>query len=169
MTRDYRIYGFAIGDNIEVTLPGGEKEYYTITRVDDLIYPKTFSAIGAGDTMTFTEVTDLDPPTGMLYQINGIEVLSNVKVYIKQPAAVNRWGPIKAPEAGYLTDRNSPEASPKLISLFCLEENPPNVQIKNDTDISIAPKLRFLGWSYTIAKIAKPTIYTPLQIGGITR
>ena len=158
--------GFAIGDKIAVKFPGTTQEkYYEITQRDTIFYVSSHSAVAAGSTSSYTSVSDLDPPTGQLYQIYKIKLVKgNVKVYIKQPAATNRWGTNKSPEAGYLT----PYFDEAEVNLFIMQDYPPSVQIKNDTDVSITPVLRWFGWRYAIKELpTKPEIYTKIQIGGI--
>jgi len=161
--------GLRPGDNVEVRLAGTKTvKYYRITNRDTIFYLDKHSTLAAGGTESYAEVTDLDPPTGQLYQIYNIWISGNVKVYLKQPAATNRWGTNKAPEAGLLTDRISPIKNGMLVNLWIMEDYPPNVQIKNDTNVSITPVLYWIGWRYSLEEISKPDVYTQIVVGGLS-
>ncbi|RLF35618.1 MAG: hypothetical protein DRM99_04320, partial [Thermoplasmata archaeon] len=60
--------GFAIGDNIAIQ-QGDTIKYYQITNRDTIFYHYTFDSVSAGDNSGYVEISDLNPPTNMLYQI----------------------------------------------------------------------------------------------------
>ncbi|RLF61207.1 MAG: hypothetical protein DRN25_00900 [Thermoplasmata archaeon] len=159
--------GLAIGDYIEVRVAGSpEVKYYKILNRDPIMFVNVHSALSAGATETYTEISDLDPPDGEIYQIYAILVRGNVKVYIKQPPAVDRFGTNRSPTGGYLTDRISPVSSGKIINLWITKNNAPSVQIENPTNVTITPKLYWFGWKYKVEEVKyKPEIYTPIIIG----
>lgn len=164
MPEDYITKGFRIGDNVAIKI-GDAIRYYEITHKDPILYVDDHSALAAAGTESYTEIGNLDPPVGQLYQFNRIILVrGNVKVYVKQPAATNRFGVNKSPEGGYLTD----EFDEMSLNLFCIEDYPPNVQIKNDTMSSITPRLRWHGYRYQTREIKeKPTPVTPIRVGGL--
>jgi len=158
-----------VGDNLEVVFIGGQRKYYTITGVDDIFYRDEHSALSAGSTESYTEISELDPPTGQLYWIGRIETESNVKIYIKQPAATNRWGTNKAPEGGMLISDSTPILAGRKISLWIAENYPPSVQLKNDTNITITPVLYWIGKRFAVKELKEiPSVYKTVKIGGIT-
>jgi len=158
-----------IGDNLKVVYVGGEEKFFTITALDDIFYRDAHSTLPAGETETYAEISDLDPPTGQLYFIYKIETESNVKIYLKQPAATNRWGTNKAPEGGLLIDLTATILNGRRVNIWIAEDYPPNVQIVNDTNVTITPVLWWKGRRFGVKEIteeeAKP--YTPVRIGGI--
>ncbi len=165
MTYDMMEKWFRLGDNVSIRTPGGGVRYYEITGKDPIFYVHDHDLVAAGGTQSYAEITNLDPPINQLYQFNRIIlVVGNVKVFIKQPAATNRFGTNKSPEGGYL----SMEYDEMKVELFALENFPPNVQIVNGTLSSITPRLRWHGYRYTIkelpTKLGKPGKFTPITL-----
>ncbi len=104
MPYDYQTKGFRIGDNVAVKI-GSAIHYYKITHRDSIFYVQTHSAIAAGATQSYAEITNLDPPKYQLYQLKNLRLVrGNVQVYLKQPASTNRFGTNRSPDGGYLTD-----------------------------------------------------------------
>ena len=108
--------GLKILDNIRVVIAGDEHFYKVVNR-DTLFYRDEHHALAAGDTESYTEITPLNPPTGQLYQIYGIEISGNVEIFMKQPAATNRWGTQRSPEGGPLSDNMSPKHVPEFLNI----------------------------------------------------
>ncbi len=159
--------GLRVGDNVAITEIGGtEQRYYEIVNRDTIFLVDSHSALATGTTEDYTEYTNLDPPSNQLYQIYKVELAEgNVDVYIKQPAATNRWGTNRSPEGGYLDD----EHDTAIVNIWITEDYPPNVKLVNNTNVSVTAKLRWWGWRYQVKKIEKPTKFTPVQIGGLGR
>ena len=164
MPYDYLTKGFRIGDNVGIK-NGEAITYYTITHKDSIFYVQTHSAIAAGATQSYAEITNLDPPKYQLYQLTNLKLVrGNVSVYVKQPASTNRFGTNRSPDGGYLTD----EYDNMNINLFVMEDYPPNVQIVNNSLVSTTPRLRWLGHRYQIVELPqKPEKFTPIGIGGL--
>jgi len=161
-----------IGDNLKVIYVGGEVKYYTITGIDDIKLRDEHSSLSAGSTESYAEVTELDPPLGQLYWIYRISSRHNVKIYLKQPAATNRWGTNTAPEGGMLTDLTGPIIpvidESKNCSIWIAKNYPPCVQLVNDTDVTITPVLWWIGKRFSVQELPKPpAIFTIVKIGGI--
>lgn len=165
--------GLRINDNIRIEVAGGTEYFYKVTARDTLFLSDTRASIASGAVQTYAEITNLNPPLGQLYQVNRIMTDSNIKVFVKQPAATNRWGTVRSPEGGYLTEEMSDisNTSGEYVNLWVIDEYPPNVQINNDTNVAIAPVLKWFGWRYTISKYpGKPEgPLTPIFIGGINQ
>ena len=159
--------GLKILDNIRVVIAGTEKFYKVVNR-DTLFYRDEHDDLAAGDTESYTEITPLNPPTGQLYQIYGIEISGNVEIFLKQPAATNRWGTQRSPEGGTLSDNLSPKHAPEFLNLWILKDYPPNIQNRNNTNVTINPVLYWMGWRYSLVELtAKPQVYTPVTVVGI--
>lgn len=158
--------GFSIGDNVAVKI-GETLAFYNITNRDNIQFVDDESnAISAGSTESYTERTQLDPPSDQMYQLYRIEFIKgNVKVQLKQPASTNRFGVEKSPEGGYITDRNDNVP----LNLFVLENYPPNLQVINGTRVSITPKFRWHGWRYMIKTIPQPQQFTIVNALGLSR
>jgi len=161
--------GLRIGDNIEVRI-GTQYKYYKIKNRDPIFYTYTASSSVAAGTSspTYTELSDLDPPSLQIYQFYAVMPDCNIKVYIKQPASTNRWGTNKTPTAGYITDRDSPVSGSLYVNFWVVEDYPPNIGFANPLNVSVTPKVRFYGWRYEIVPLStKPTVYTPVSVMGI--
>jgi hypothetical protein len=157
-----------IGDNLKVIYIGGEEKFFTVTAIDDIFYRDAHSALSAGATESYAEVSDLDPPTGQLYWIGRVETECNVKIYLKQPAATNRWGTNKAPEGGLLFANAAPILAGRQIDIWIAEDYPPNVQLINDTNVSITPVLWWIGKRFAVKETTRPPVFTTIRIGGIS-
>ncbi len=161
--------GFALGDNICLRI-GGVKKFYTITNRDTIFLQETQDEIAADSTDSYDEVTNLNPPHGQLYSIFKIYVDGNIKLYIKQPAATNRWGTQRSPAGGFLNDRISGVKGGMYLNLHFTIDNPPSVQLVNEQNIAITPKIWYIGWRYAIEELtSKPPQFTQITISGIAQ
>ena len=158
--------GFAIGDNVAFRIGGTLRHYHIINR-DTIFYIDDHDSLAADSTETYDEISDLNPPHGQLYAIYKICIDGNVKLYIKQPAATNRWGTQRSPQGGFLTDRTSGLLCGQHTNLYFTIDNPPSVQLVNFTNVAIIPKLYWFGWRYQIEEISEPSEYTIITIGGL--
>lgn len=161
--------GFAIGDNICIKI-GGTKKYYVVTNRDNMFYLDEADAVAANTTDTYSELTNLNPPHGQLYQVYKIWIDGNVYLYLKQPAATNRWGTQRSPEGGFINDRISGVKGGMYVNLFFTIDNPPSIQLVNQQPISITPKIWYIGWRYAIEALpSKPNTFTEITISGIAQ
>jgi len=161
--------GFALGDNICIRI-GGTKKYYIVTNRDNLFYLDEPAAVGAESTATYNEITNLNPPHGQLYQVYKVWIDGNVYLYLKQPAATNRWGTQRSPEGGFLNDRTSGVKGGMYTDLWFTIDNPPSIQLRNIQPVSITPKIWYIGWRYAIEELpGKPSQFTEVTISGIAQ
>ncbi|GAH26351.1 unnamed protein product, partial [marine sediment metagenome] len=94
----------------------------------------------------------------------------NVFLYLKQPAATNRWGTQRSPEGGFLTERISGIKGGMYTNLFFTIDNPPSIQLKNIQPVEITPKIWYIGWRYAIEELLnKPENFTEVSISGIAQ
>ena len=163
MQKDLRI-----GDNLRLIMVGGEEKFYSITGVDEIRYKDTHSALAAGGTETYAEVSDLDPPVGQICLIRTVETDCNIAIYLKQPASTNRLGTNKSPDGGLLNYRSASIMNSSPINFWLTENYAPNVQIVNNTNVSITPILWWIGVRFSVRTIAKPAVYTTVKVGGIS-
>jgi hypothetical protein len=160
--------GLRVGDNVAIREVGGEEiRYYQIINRDTIFLLDAHDSLATAGTEDYTEYTNLDPPADQLYQIYQVELAEgNVDVYIKQPAATNRWGTNRSPTGGYLDD----EHDIADVDIWITEDYPPAVKIVNNTGVTITPKLRWWGWKYLLKILPRaPATYTPINIGGLAR
>jgi len=161
--------GFAISDNICIRI-GGTKKYYTVTNRDCLFYLHEHDAVAESSTNTYAEITNLNPPHGQLYQIYKIWIDGNVYLYVKQPAATNKFGTQRSPEGGFLNDRTSGTKGGMYVNLFFTIDNPPSIQLRNIQPVEITPKVWYIGWRYAIEELpTKPATFTEITISGISQ
>jgi len=161
--------GFALGDCVCIRI-GGTKKYYTVTNRDNLFYLDEPAAVAAESTATYSEITNLNPPHGQLYQVYKIWIDGNVYLYLKQPAATNRWGSQRSPEGGFLNDRTSGLKGGMYTDLWFTIDNPPSIQLRNIQPVSITPKIWYIGWRYAIEALpSKPATFTEVTISGIAQ
>jgi hypothetical protein len=161
--------GFGIGDNICIRI-GGTKKYYKVTNRDNLFYLDQPAAIAADTTATYAEVTNLNPPHGQLYQVYKVWIDGNVYLYLKQPAATNRWGTQRSPEGGFINDRTSGVKGGMFTDLWFTIDNPPSIQLVNQQPVSITPKIWYIGWRYAIEELrSMPATFTEVTISGIAQ
>ena len=147
------------------------KKYYKITQRDTIFLPVEKDAIAAGATDIYEEETVLNPPTNQFYQVYKIMIDGNVQLYMKQPAATNRWGTQRSPAGGYLTDRTSGLLGGQKLNMYMTMDNPPSIQLVNQTRVSVTPRIYYFGWRYSIVQIEKPPEgqYTPILVGGLAQ
>ena len=161
--------GFALGDCVCIRI-GGTKKYYTVTNRDNLFYLDEADAIAADTTDTYSELTNLNPPHGQLYAVYKIWIDGNVELFLKQPAATNRWGSQRSPEGGLLNDRTSGVKGGMYTNLYFTIDNPPSIQLVNRQPVSITPKIWYIGWRYAIEELSiKPSQFTEITISGISQ
>lgn len=160
--------GLRVGDNVGIREVGGAiTRYFKVINRDTIFLVDTHAALATGSTEDYTEYTNLNPPIDQLFQIYKLELAEgNVDVYLKQPAATNRWGTNRSPTGGYLDD----EHDTALVDIWMTEDYPPAVKLVNNTDVTVTPKLRWWGWKYLLESLPqKPTTFTPINIGGLAR
>lgn len=165
-----RIEGLRVGDNVAIRYASGNTvQYYSIINRDTLFYPDAHAALAAGATESYAEVTNLNPPTLQLYQMYSAMIDGNVRMYLKQPASTNRWGTNTSPAGGYLTDVLSAMGNKQIINIWIVKDYPPNVQLVNNTDVSITPNLMWFGWRYQLKALNQaPAICTTVNVGGLS-
>lgn len=168
--------GLAIGANVAVRI-GTEKKYFKITNRDTFFLRDNHSALAKASIESYVEITNLDPPSGQLYQIYSGVIDGNLEVQLKQPAATNRWGTHRSPTGGYLLDKVSSFGSGELLNVWVLKDYPPNVQLYNGTNVTIkVPTIWWVGWRYDVELLAteiggkitqgaKPVTFVEVGIG----
>ena len=158
-----------VEDNLKVVYVAGDVRYYQITSIDDLKYPDAHSALATGATESFAEITNLNPPIGQLYWIGKLEVDGNLKIYLKQPAATNRWGTNRSPQGGYVHDGVSSIGDGADVDIWIAQDFPPNIQMVNGTNITITATLWWYGKRFGVKELkAAPSVYSRIRIGGIS-
>lgn len=158
------------GDNLEVVFVGGMIKYFKVKKIDDVFLKDKHDELESGETESYTNIVNLDPPIDQLYYLFSVEIDGNMRLQLKQPAATNRWGTNRSPEGGYLFDLSSPVTSNRRIEVWCSENYPPAIQLINNTNVTIdRPILWWIGKRFSVIEIPKAEApqYTTVQVGGI--
>lgn len=151
-----------VGDTLSVVYIGGARKYLKITGIDDIFYRDRHTPLAMDSTESFAAITALNPPIDQIYWIYEIETDGNVRVLLKQPAATNRWGTNTAPQGGMIFDFFAPKCD-----IWIAEDYPPNIQIVNNSCVTITPVLWWIGRRFAVKEVEKPAAYTTVKIGGL--
>lgn len=167
-----------VGDNISITKSKAKPKFYRIVGRDKFFYEDAHSSLAAAsEDSAYTKITNLDPPAEQLYYIYGIGMVGNVRLYLKQPAAVQRWGTELSPEGSFLDDRISPRNAPEPIELWLTHDIPPFVKKVNFTRSAIVATITWFGWKFLLdeltkeeqAEVERTGRYEKIIIGGFVR
>lgn len=136
--------------------------FYHITNRDFMIYEKTFSSLAPSAQTGDTVISELEPEQGQLY-IFVIGVVNNVTVQLKQPAAVSKWG-VKGQPLGSINIDISPAYDPNPATMVAtVKDNPIVMNIINNTNTTLTPKVRFIGLKYTIEEVTDAALRRELE------
>lgn len=167
MPRDFLQQGFLIGDIVRFndrSRPG----YFRVVDRDKVLLPYSIStALTPLGSTGFTSMDDLNPPCDQFFQI-GIQVITNCKVYVRQPSGNARFGTNKNATSSFLSDVTSPINGDEEINMFIVENKQPQINITNHTSMNQTSSMTFYGWKYRIESVPEPTNgnFTTVQIGG---
>lgn len=163
--------GLPIGTNVKVNNQGTSK-FFRITNRDTIFYRDAHASLATGATEAFAEITNLNPPSTQAFAFHDIIIDGNVEVSLKQPAATNRWGTQRSPTGGLLLDKYSVLGGGEPVNIWTMEDFPPNVQLVNNTDVSIVATLWWVGWRYEMDEISgasPPREFVEVAVGPPTR
>ena len=144
------------GDIVKVLNPGGGEVFLQVTNTDKLVYEDVASAVAANTTEgSYTAVNNLNPPYDQLYHITRLEIDGNVRVRLRQPAAMQRFGVERSPDQ-VLQDRDAPIGMGFPIVFWITENNQPARLLINNTETSITPTFWWHGWKYSVMRLPGP-------------
>lgn len=128
-------------------------DFYRVVSRDFMIFDKTFPTVASGATSDKIEVTELKPDKDEVYVFAVGVFQKGVDVHVYQPAAVARWG-VKGNPVGNLTYDISPAEDPNPATMMAtVSDRSITVEFTNNAQTEIAPKLRFIGFKYKIARV----------------
>ena len=158
--------GLSEGDNVAIRV-GESIKFFKLMNKDNLLLVSNLSAVTNGTTSAFTQITALNPPDDELIQVNRMELVKgNVEVLMRHPTSTNRWGTESSPTGGFMTDK----CDEVPTNLWIFEDFVPSISIVNDTNVSITPAVRWVGWRYLIRPLKEqPLNYKLVSIGGLSR
>lgn len=132
------------------------KKFYKIKSRDYLRISKSYSEISPGNETGFSEATIIKPSPDIFYQVR-IGVDNNVRVKMKQPAAITKFGTDQKPE-GFIDNNVSPKNYPSEESeIYVAPETAPQINIENPSEnlVDITPTLYFVGYKYEVEELKK--------------
>ena len=142
---------FSVGHFFVWEKKEGEKHLYRISNVDYLTY-ETSGTLNANDSTGDKTIDDLVPEEGIMHTFF-IGVKGPVKVYLKQPLTITRWGVGAIP--GYVTQESSPIEAPNPSTFtVTLPETKFAINVENPLSEQVSYKIKFVGYKYKIEDIA---------------
>ena len=149
--------------------------YYKIIRREPLDYETgeedtaVFSTVASGSESGFKNITALEPDSKPLhlFQVDwGVQDVGNIKYYVKIPTGQNRFGIDTDKEIGFINADKSPFYDPNpLYGFYLISEWYPSINCKNNSPVTITPKVWFRGMKYDIEKITDSTTIRLLDSG----
>lgn len=135
-----------------------------------------FSAVTTGSESGFQNIDNLEPDEGRMYQCF-FGIADGCKYYFKIPTGTDRWGIDKDKDIGFIDNRISPHFAPNPnFEVFLVENIYPSINAKNDTGVTVTPKLYVEGFKYDLRIITKEELdaikegkrpFTIITIGGV--
>lgn len=130
-----------------------------------------FSTVASGSTSGFKNIEQIEPDTDPfhLFQVvMGFRDAGDVKYYVKMPAGQNRFGTDDDKEIGFLNADKSPSYDPNPdFTVYLINGWYPAIDCRNNSPVTITPKVYFKGMKYNTAVITDPTTIKNLQNGAV--
>lgn len=149
--------------------------FYAIIRREPFDYETgeestaVFSTVSSGNESGFKNVSDLEPDNKPLhlYQVLwGVKDTEDIKYYMKIPTGQNRFGIDTDKEIGFLNADKSPFYDPNpLYQFYLIDEWYPSINCKNNSPVTITPKVWFKGMKYDIEKVTDTATLNALKSG----
>lgn len=143
---------FSVGHFFVWEKQPGKKFMYRIDNVDLLIYDYSGQLQG-GQKISDVDISTLQPTEGVMYTFF-VGVLGPIKVYLKQPTVIARWGVGGYP--GYVTQETSPIYAPNPATFtVVLKDTKFTISIENPTQNTVNYTIRFYGYKYAIEEVSE--------------
>ena len=149
--------------------------YYRIIRREPFDYETgeedtaIFSTVASGSESGFKNVSALEPdnkPLHLYQALWGVKDMGDIKYYVKIPAGQNRFGVDTDKEIGFINADKSPFFDPNpLYQFYLINEWYPSINCKNNSPVTITPKVWFRGMKYDIEKITDAGTIRQLDAG----
>ena len=139
----------------------GDKYYHVVAR-DFFVYDYTFSTVAAGGESAKVTIDSLEPEKGEVYVFTIGVYQRGVSIEVYQPPATGRFGAKSyvATIDHELSPAEDPNQSIVLVTAFgksiALKAN-------NSLEVSIAPKIRVMGWKYKVEEVSDPAKLRELE------
>lgn len=153
------------------------KGYYKIVRREPFDYETgkedtaIFSAVASGSESGFKNIEVLEPDDKPphLFQVQwGVRETGDVEYYLKIPSGQNRFGVDDDKEIGFINADKSPFYDPNPLYQFYLIANwYPAINCKNNSPVTITPKIWFRGMKYDIEKITESALIRAIETGAV--
>lgn len=145
-----------IGYNIYLE---GEDKYYQIVNREQFNITKKYAELAKNGSLSKTEETVIEPADNVIYQFwTGIK--HNVILSLWQPSSTKSLGTDEDPD-GFITPEISPYNIPNRdYTLFMPPEESLHLDMKNQSQVSLAPELRYTGYKYKVEELGgKPDTF----------
>jgi len=145
-------YYFKLGD-----------EFYHVVSKDFLYYEYTGSSLAAGETSSKVEIEDLKPDKNQIYIFTVGIKQKGIRAIFYQPSSESRFGVKGAPDAEITYDVSPAENPNPAITFVTTPIRTIAVVFKNESDVTLTPKLVFYGMKYTVEKVTDPEVIEKLK------
>lgn len=152
-------------------------KYFKIARREPFDYETgeettaIFTAVASGGTSGFKNIKELEPdnkPLHLFQVLWGVQHTEDIKYYMKIPVGQNRFGVDVDKEIGFINADKSPYYDPDpLFQFYLINEWYPSVDCRNNSPVSIMPKVWFRGMKYDIEEIKDTQLLASLKAGHV--
>jgi len=129
----------------------GNKYYHVVSR-DFFKYDYTFSSVSAGGESGKTTIDNLEPEKGEVYVFTIGVFQKGIEVETYQPPSTGRFG-VKNYVSTIDYELSPAEDPNQCIVLVNTYGKSVAFNVKNNLDVSITPKLRFVGYKYKVEEV----------------
>jgi len=151
------------------------KQFYKIVRREPFEYETgeedtaIFTTVASGAESGFKDIATLEPdnkPLHLFQVLWGVADSGPIKYYVKIPSGQNRFGVDEDKEIGFINAQKSPYFDPDpLYQFYLIAEWTPSINCKNNSAVTITPKVWFKGMKYDIEPITNPGLLDSLNAG----
>jgi len=139
----------------------GDKYYHVVAR-DFFRYDYTFSSVSAGGESGKTTLDNLEPEKGEVYVFTLGVFQKGIEVEVYQPPATGRFG-VKNYVASIDYELSPAEDPNQCIMLVSTYGKSVAFNVKNNLEVAIQPKLRFVGYKYMVEEVTDPAKIKELE------
>jgi hypothetical protein len=137
-----------VGDHIWVE---AAKSFFKIINVKPFTY-KLAAALTAGETVTNTEITQLNSALDEIFNISGIEIENNIRLWLKfRGAALLSTGGEE-----YITQDDAPKGNPFPLDLWAHNKSP-FYNMQEMQNLAVTSNVFFTGITYDIETVDEET------------
>jgi len=140
----------------------GDKFYHVVSK-DFLYYEYVGDPVASGDSTRKIDIEALKPDKNQIYIFTVGIKNKGIKVIFYQPSSESRFGVKGAPDAEISYEVSPAENPNPAITFVTTPIRTISVVFKNESDVTITPKLVFYGMKYTIEEVEDPEMIKKLE------